>query len=331
MQPKISVVIPIYNVQNYLRKCVDSVLAQDLKDIEIILVDDGATDASGQMLEEHYAHHPQIKIIHQKNGGLSDARNAGLAIAQGDYLAFVDGDDYIAPHMMGLMHALATKHQADIVICDLQRVDECGKLIKHMPQTPNLPEVFDLKEHTHVFSDIAYFACNKLFHNRLFKDKKFEKGIHFEDIALVPQLLLAAKRIAKTDQALYYYLERSDSISKSHSLKGLDMLKAVEGIVPFFQNSAYAHEPKVLKNFLILEGVYSFLAYLAFVKNWDDYSQMYDALGQLRQKHQLGSLAIARYQRFGKNYLGGLPWRKKLYYGLYLLGQKKLIYKILNR
>ena len=282
--PKISVIIPIYNVQNYLRKCVDSVLAQTLQEIEIILVDDGSTDQSGVLLDEHYGQNPLIKIIHKKNGGLSDARNAGIDIAQGDFLAFVDGDDCIDAQMMSVMHGLAEKHQADIVLCSMNRVDECGKLIKAMPQTPNLPESFDLQGYSHVISDISYFACNKIFKKSLFDHKRFEKGIHFEDIALVPQLFLNSKKIAKTDLPLYQYLERSDSISKTHTLKGLDMLKAVEGVVPYFEQSIYQNQPKVLKNFLILEGVYSFLAYLAFVKNKQDFDKMWQDLAQLDRK-----------------------------------------------
>jgi glycosyltransferase involved in cell wall biosynthesis len=116
--PLVSVVIPVYNVEAYLRECVDSVLGQTLGDFEIILVDDGATDSSGRICDEYAAKHPKVRVIHQENGGLSAARNTGLDAAGGEYVYFLDSDDYIVPHALERLCDLARKEQVDVVFFD---------------------------------------------------------------------------------------------------------------------------------------------------------------------------------------------------------------------
>ena len=325
---KVSVIVPVYNVEKYLQKCLDSLVSQTLIDLEIIIVNDGSTDDSHRIIDDFAQKFPfKLKAFTKENGGLSDARNYGLDCATGKYIGFVDSDDWVEQEMFAEMFALAEQHEAEMVICNLQKVDEEGNIIQKLTQIPNLPEKITLQEHFSVFSDLSYFACNKFFHRSLFEEMRFKKGIHFEDIQLIPQLLLKCKVIAQTQKYLYHYLERRDSISKTHTLKGLDILKAVEDVGHAFSQSSYAAQKEGLKNFQILEGVYTYLAYLAFVKDEKTFLEMSEALDLFRKEQGISLLEILKYKRFGKNYLLSLPPKKIIYYLLYFFNQKKIVRK----
>ena len=327
---KISVIVPVYNVENYLEKCLNSLVNQTLEELEILVVNDGSTDDSQKIIEVFQRKFPQkIKSFVKENGGLSDARNFGIDRATGEFMAFVDSDDYVSEVMMEEMYLLALKNKAELVICNLQKVDENGKVIQELTQIPNLPEKIELEKHFSVFSDISYFACNKIFKRELFDGKRFQKGMHFEDIELIPQLLLKCKTIAKTDAYHYQYLERSNSISKSHTERGLDILRAVKNVEIAFENSEYSNKKKELKNFQILEGVYTFLAYLAFVKDDEVFQKMNSQLKIYRKQRGVFLKEMLSYKRFGKNYLLSLPIEKKIYYLLCFLGAETIVRKIL--
>lgn len=323
---KVSVIVPVYNVENYLRKCLDSLVNQTLQNLEIIIVNDGSKDNSQEIIEEYQAKFPQkVKSLIKENGGLSDARNFGLNHATGDYIGFVDSDDFVTPNMFEDMFFLAQKHHAEIVICNLQKVDEVGNITQKIPQIPNMPEKIVLKDHLSVFSDIGCFACNKLFKKELFETKRFKKGVHYEDIQLIPQLILESKIIAQTQEYHYQYFERTDSISKAHNLRGLDMLQAVADVDVAFENSVFKNEKQTLKNFQILQGVYSFLAYLAFVKDDNDFNTMVKKLSEFTKERGIGLKEIITYKRFGRNYLLSLSIKKQFFYYLYFMKCTKLI------
>ena len=326
---KISIIVPVYNVEKYLRKCLNSLVNQTLQEIEIVVINDGSEDDSQKIIEEFQDKFPlKIKAFKKENGGLSDARNFGLEQANGEFIGFVDSDDWVSETMFEEMYDLAQKHAAEMVICNLQKVDELGNVTQKLTQIPNLPEKIDLEEHFSLFSDISYFACNKIFKKDLFQNKRFKKGIHFEDIQLIPQLVLECKTIAQTQKYHYQYLERSDSITKTHTEKGLDILQAVDEVQVAFKNSKYAHKTSEWKNFQILEGVYTFLAYLAFVKDDEVYEKMSNELKNFIAKNNISTAQIFSYKRFEKNYLLSLPIRKKIYYLLYFCKQEKLLRKI---
>lgn len=315
MQAKVSVIVPVYNVEDYLEKCLNSLINQTLEDIEIIVVNDGSPDQSQAIIDDFASRYPsKIKAFKKENGGLSDARNFGLDVCTGQYIGFVDSDDYITTTMFAEMLKLAEKHDAEIVICNLQKVDENNKVTQKLPQIPNMPEKIELKNHFSVFSDLSYFACNKLFKSELFHDKRFKKDIHFEDIQLIPQLLLSCRIIAQTQNFHYQYYERSNSISKTHTLRGLDILQAVEDVEIVFLKSNYSKNLVELKNFQILEGVYTFLAYLAFVRNPVHYLQMRQALSVFMKTRKISRFNILSYKRFGENYFLSLSISKKIYY-----------------
>ena len=327
---KISVIVPVYNVENYLEKCLISLVNQTLQEIEILVINDGSTDNSQKIIEVFQNKFPQkIKAFTKENGGLSDARNYGIDRATGEFLAFVDSDDYVSATMMEEMYGLAKKHEAEIVICNLQKVDENGIVTQKLTQIPNLPEKVDLEKHFSVFSDISYFACNKIFKRELFEGKRFQKGMHFEDIELIPKILLQCKILAKSDAFHYQYLERSNSISKSHTERGLDILKSVENVEKAFENSMYSFKKNELKGFQILEGIYTFLAYLAFVKDDEVYDKMNLQLKKFIKERDISLKEILVYKRFGRNYLLSLPFKKIIYYLLCFLGLETLVRKIL--
>lgn len=327
---KVSVIVPVYNVENYLAKCLDSLIRQTHQNIEILVVNDGSTDRSEEVIHDYARKYPdKIKAFRKENGGLSDARNFGIDTATGDYIGFVDSDDYVNPSMFEEMAGLAEKHNAEMVICNIRKVNQHGKVIQKITQVPNMPEKIDLESNFSVFSDISYFACNKLFKKELFKEKRFKNNVHFEDIQLIPRLLLDCTTIAQTQNYHYQYLERTDSITKTHTEKGLDILKAVEDVEEYFKTTKYAAKSEELKNFQIFEGVYSFIAYAIFVKNDDVFYKMCEKLEFFMRKRDVKLKNLLQFNRFGKNYLLSLSLKKNIFYLLFFAGQKKLIRKFI--
>lgn len=323
---KVSVIVPVYNVELYLEKCLSSLVNQTLQDIEVVVVNDGSKDGSQEIIDQFQQDYPdKIFGFVKENGGLSDARNFGLDKARGQFLGFVDSDDYVSKTMFEEMYNLAVKHKAEMVICNLQKIDENGNVTQKLTQLPGFPEKIVLKDHLSIFSDISYFACNKIFKRELFQERRFKKGIHFEDIELIPQLLLQCKTVAFTSHYHYQYFERQDSISKSHTTKGLDILNAVETVSGKFNQSPFSQQTEILKGFQIFQGVYSFLAYLAFVKNEAVFDRMFHEYTTFTHRNKIKNKDILQYNRFGKNYLLSLPIRKQVYYFLILLRFRKII------
>lgn len=325
----VSVIVPVYNVEKYLFKCLDSLVRQTLEDIEILIVNDGSTDNSQEVINDFAARYPsKIKSFIKENGGISDARNLGIEKASGEYIAFVDGDDYAEPTMFEELYTLAKKYDACMAFCNLQKVSE-GKVTQKLPQMPNLPEFIKFEEDFSIFSDISYFACNKIFKKHLFEDLRFQVKMHFEDIELIPKLLLNSVCAVHTNNYLYNYTERNDSISRTHTKRGLDILAAVKSVEVYFKKSRYQAEIKSLRGFQILEGVYTYLAYLAFVKDRSTFTLMSNALDKFRKERGISTIEILQYQRFGKNYLLSLPLKKRVFYVLWFFGGGKLLRRLL--
>lgn len=207
----ISIIIPVYNVEDYLERCVKSVLAQDYNDYELILVDDGSTDSSGQMCDEFVSTDSRIKVFHKKNGGLSDARNYGIKVSLGDYLTFIDSDDYIGPQYLSILIGMMNDDM-DITV------------IKMKTTNCNSYELVDSGDNRECFQSKSAFcemlkgtlfgvsACGKLFRRVLFNNYIFPKGLLFEDARLIPYIFMQVKNIGYSSSAQYYYFQRSGSI-----------------------------------------------------------------------------------------------------------------------
>jgi glycosyltransferase involved in cell wall biosynthesis len=205
--PKISVVIPVYNVADYIEKCIQSVLAQTFTDIEIIIVNDGSTDNSMQKIEHLIKKNPLIKVIHQNNQGLSAARNSAMKIAKGDYLTFVDSDDAIAPNFCEMTYQNAKKHQADIVIVDNRETVKFAKddFIRKIKNEKTRLKLC-------LFGKISWVAWGKLYKRELFKNRAFPVGRLYEDSILIPRIIVEAKKIFITNSTKYSYNFRVGSI-----------------------------------------------------------------------------------------------------------------------
>ena len=211
MKPEISVIVPVYNVEPYLKRCLNSIIEQSLKKIEIILIDDGSTDRSGLICDEYAKIDSRITVIHQKNGGLSSARNIGIKLAKGDYIMFVDSDDYVMIDYCKLPFEIAKEKNADIVLFPFFYVGKNkNKLDDEEDGFKSKQEAFDI-----ILKKAGVNAWSKLYRRCLFDDVKFPEGFYYEDNATTYKLILNADRIYYTNNRLYYYCFREGSITSS--------------------------------------------------------------------------------------------------------------------
>ena len=217
MNDIVSIIVPVYNVEKYLEKCIYSILNQSYKNIEIILVDDGSTDDSGKICDHFSNVDHRISVIHKKNGGLSDARNAALDIAKGTYVTFVDSDDYIKVDYVQYLYTLLKKYDADISICEFDYMDESGKRINH-PLANNKEMEFNQKKALKKLLGQKLYtnsSSGKLFKMEYFADIRYPFGKLYEDTLTIYKLFLKAKKISFGARPLYCYIYHEQSISKS--------------------------------------------------------------------------------------------------------------------
>ena len=222
----ISVIVPVYKVEPYLDRCVESIVNQTYKNLEIILVDDGSPDNCGAMCDAWAAKDSRIRVIHKENGGLSDARNAGMAVATGEYLAFVDSDDWLDITYVEHLYLLAQKYNAQIVACDVQIVfDETslnatgsGSIVAYTPE-----EALKALIEGRTFRAVAW---NKLYQKDLFIGECYPVGKNHEDEFTTFRLIDKAQQLIYFDKTLYYYRQRPNSIMNTYSIKRLDALDA---------------------------------------------------------------------------------------------------------
>lgn len=224
---KLSIIVPVYNVEAFLKKCVDSLLAQDLPatDYEIILVDDGSTDGSGALCDALVAGQGPVRVIHQQNRGLSGARNSGIAAAKGEYIQFVDSDDYLVPNVLGALIGQLEKQGLDILRFNYQNVNMDGEVFEPnkyaKPFVDFSDEVCDGSTFLNERLGFACYACQFLVKSTLLKQEGngFKEGIYYEDVEWTPRILLQAGRVASTDTVVYNYLFRTDSIARNTDLE----------------------------------------------------------------------------------------------------------------
>lgn len=223
----ISIIIPIYNVEPYLRRCVDSLLAQTYTGFELILVDDGSPDNCGAICDMYAARDDRVRVIHKPNGGLSDARNAGLEMARGEYIAFVDSDDWVAPDYLERMNTALLETDADICECDILRTygeENIPPVVQRMPEAFGTADAMEALIQDGTFHQHVW---NKLYRRAVIADILFPKGKTNEDEFWTYQVFGNAKKIVKIPDVLYFYFQRPGSImGETYSLKRLDALEA---------------------------------------------------------------------------------------------------------
>jgi len=228
MTPKFSVIVPIYNVQAYLAECLDSVLAQSFTDFEIVAVDDVSKDQSLAIAREYAQKHPQVRLVeHEVNKGLGGARNTGIEQAKGEYLIFLDSDDYLREDSLELIHQRITQKNADVVEYCFFWVDELGRSLNRRTYSEETVPSNLLR---------TVSACNKAFRAELFEGVRFPEKRYYEDFCTIPKLLAVADTVAALNEPLYMYRQRTTSITHdTNAGKNLDIIWGADQLLSFFR------------------------------------------------------------------------------------------------
>ena len=235
----ISVIVPIYNVEKYLSQCIDSIINQTYKNIEIILVDDGSPDSCDEICDEYAKKDDRIKVIHKENGGLSDARNHGIDLATGKYIAFVDSDDYINEQYLEKLYNAIIDNNTQVSQCNFIIVEDNKNEILKRGYTGNIKT----KSGYNMIKEIStkkcwenIIICNKLYSAKLFNDIRFPVGKIHEDEFVTPKILYNVDNIAIVKEYLYNYRKNQNSITgKNFKIERLDVLEAYEERLYFFE------------------------------------------------------------------------------------------------
>lgn len=232
MLPKISVIVPIYKVENYINRCIDSILNQTYKNIEVILVDDGSPDNCGNIVDDYKIKDSRIISLHKENGGLSDARNYGMKYATGEYVIFVDSDDWLKGEMIETLIGLAIELNADVVqsgfyyAYDKYLLYDDRYYKEYMnPIQLNRDEV--MKELV-INEKVKNFAWGKLYKIELIKDLPFKKGVLFEDVFWAHNVMNRVSKYVICHKPMYYYLQRNDSIVSTYTVRNLDIIRGMK-------------------------------------------------------------------------------------------------------
>ena len=234
---KISVIIPVFNVEKYLEKCLQSILCQDFSEYEILLVDDGSTDSSPAICDEYAQTYSQVQTIHQENRGQGGARNTGIKAATGEYLLFVDSDDSLKSGALGTLYEIAAAKEADVVAFGMDFVDEQGRVTATRTPTESGTVVVQDESLFLTFFKDSY-VWNKLYRRSLFAENGivFPERIWYEDMCVVAETALFVKKAVLTDRSLYCYLQRSDStMHVKKTDKNRDMLTAMGHVLHFYK------------------------------------------------------------------------------------------------
>ena len=259
--PLISIIVPIYGVEQYLDRCVDSIVNQSYQNLEIILVDDGSPDKCPAMCDEWAEKDSRIKVIHKENGGLSDARNAGMAIATGELMGFVDSDDYIAPEMYRLLYENMVETDSDISCCGVEMVWEDGTPSRMLTKTGCC--VLNREEAMEAIIEESWLkhpVTNRLYRRACIGAHCFPVGKTHEDAFWSPQVIANACRVSVMGRPCYFYWQRCGSImGQAYSEKRLDLLEAYKEELSLVQSQFPALESRVatLFCFRVLYGYQS--------------------------------------------------------------------------
>lgn len=226
MEDLISVVVPVYNVERYLDECIKSIINQTYRNLEIILVDDGSTDGSGEICDEYVRRDNRIIAFHKENGGLSSARNYGIKKSTGKYVSFIDSDDYISIYMLEYLHEAIINSNSKIACCDFKKVFD-NQTINNL-KADNKYEILDFDNCMKMlfsYNHYRYIACNKLFDKNLFNNIKFPENRYYEDIWPIYNIFKRVDHVVYIRQYLYFYRCHRNSITQSNfSRKDYDLI-----------------------------------------------------------------------------------------------------------
>ena len=325
-KPLISIIVPVYNVEKYMHRCLDSILGQTYTNLEIILVDDGSPDNSGKYCDEYASLDNRVSVIHKANGGLSDARNTGIDRSTGRYIMFVDSDDYIALNMVEMMYNALEENDADLSVCNFKYVSDDGTKVYDNSNLPIKDEcispecflkekLFNNKYHYWIIS-----SC-KLYKKELFNNIRFEKGKIHEDEFIIHKIIIQCNKIACVSDMLYFYVQRDGSIM--HSVGSVKELDSVEALcLRAYDLSSMLKYKSVAPNYL-KRGIGLFYRY--YKNNIVKKSQ-----SQKERNKEIQSLYRVTYSELRKNKVQSvLSLRIFLYLNYISLRACSIIYKLI--
>lgn len=240
--PLISIIVPVYNAEKYLHQCIDSILSQTFEDFELLLIDDGSTDNSGKICDEYASKDSRIRVFHQANQGQAKARNFGLDTAVGEWIVFVDSDDFIDLRMFEVLFSTATANNADIVMCNYYRFtnnEPSNPITENLPY-PFLEEITAKNKFLYIIDNgelciYHIVPWNKIFNKNIFDNVRFPEGQIYEDSTVAPYLLDSAKRIVCLKESYYFYRTNPQSTTqRSFSIKNFDYLLLYKDRIDYF-------------------------------------------------------------------------------------------------
>lgn len=236
---KISIIVPIYNVEQYLSACIESVINQTYENLEIILVNDGSTDSCAEICENYSRKDSRIQLIHKENGGLSDARNIGFENSTGNFISFIDSDDIIAPNFCEKMLQIVLKYDADIVECNFMKFDAEEMPSYHFNNEKFLEKTYHTENALQLLmtEQIKQMACNKMFAQKVLQGINFEKNKKHEDEFWTYQVIGNSKGVVKINDVLYFYRQNPTSImGTNYNISRLDGLLALKERIIYMKN-----------------------------------------------------------------------------------------------
>lgn len=308
----VSIIVPIYNVEQYLDECVDSIRSQSYKELEIILVDDGSPDRCGKMCEEYAKEDERIVVIHKKNGGLGDARNAGIRQAHGDYLLFVDSDDYLHPEAVEKILYTAEKAKADIAIFDYATVEPENSRSDRFTEKIRENQVLSPEKEKRVLT-CSCSSVNKLYRREFWEASglEFPVGRYYEDLGTIPKLMAIAKRVVYRKEVLYYYRMREGSIMHTTNFKKNleDRMQMIDGVLRFYKKQG------------LLEQYREELEYLMFVNGY--FTPSREIILNRGSKKYLNKFREYAYHRF--------PGINENKYVREIAGKEKILWMLLRK
>ncbi len=262
--PEISIIVPVYRVEAYLKECIDSILNQTFIDFEVILIDDGSPDRCGEICEEYAKRDERISVIHQQNKGLSGARNTGIEKAKGSLITFIDSDDIVLPQFLERMRTAFVRNRADIVACNTVQFEKTmanSNCLQFSEECVMSGKEAALLQYSGL-DGLSVIACGKLYSKNLFEKIRFPEGKIHEDEAIIPILLYRADRVVTIKEALYGYRKRQDSIiNQKFSVRRYDAVEAARNCAVFFRRhkemALYNAATKHMRTFI---AIYALLA-----------------------------------------------------------------------
>lgn len=275
--PLISVIVPVYNAEKYIKKCLDSIINQTYRNLEIITVDDGSTDNSGLICDEYAKKDSRIIVIHINNSGVSAARNQGLKIAKGDYIGFVDSDDYISENMYEMLFSAMKKDDADLVCCNYIQVNEQGIPFSDQ-QLPIKDECITAEEALSYFIlwGCYYVApCNKLYKAHIFHTLTFPVEKRYEDLYIIHKIISQCNKISHVSKVLYYYARHEGSFTlEKFNIQEFDFAEAMINIYKYARHNHYPD----LKDYCVRRLSYKFEEYWEQIKMNSAYKKRYSEI-----------------------------------------------------